>query len=79
MPLREITRKMGRELIIGVGTRHPKVEDIEVQTFGAHFVEVEVDTTTGQVRVLRAGCAHDTGRWIDPLLAESQIQGGFIR
>jgi CO/xanthine dehydrogenase Mo-binding subunit len=77
--LREITRKMGRELIIGVGKRHPKVEDMEVQTFGAHFVEVEVDADTGQVRVLRAVCAHDVGRWINPLLAESQIQGGFIQ
>jgi len=78
-PVREITRKMGRELIIGVGTRHPKVEGMEVQTFGAHFVEVEVDATTGQVRVLRAVCAHDAGRWVNPLLAESQIQGGFIQ
>jgi CO/xanthine dehydrogenase Mo-binding subunit len=79
VPLREITRKMGRELIIGVGKRHPKVEELEVQTFGAHFVEVEVDAVTGQVRVLRAVCAHDVGRWINPLLAESQIQGGFIQ
>jgi CO/xanthine dehydrogenase Mo-binding subunit len=79
VPLREVTRKMGRELIIGVGKRHPKVEEIEVQTFGAHFVEVEVDATTGQVRVLGAVCAHDVGRWINPLLAESQIQGGFIQ
>jgi CO/xanthine dehydrogenase Mo-binding subunit len=79
LPLREIARKMGRELIIGVGKRHPKVEEMEVQTFGAHFVEVEVDATSGQVRVLRAVCAHDVGRWINPLLAESQIQGGFIQ
>ena len=78
-PLREITRKMGRELIIGVGKRHPKVEDMEVQTFGAHFAEVEVDADTGQARVLRAVCAHDVGRWINPLLAKSQIQGGFIQ
>jgi xanthine dehydrogenase YagR molybdenum-binding subunit len=47
--------------------------------FGAHFVEVEVDVETGQVRVLRAVCAHDSGRWINPLLAESQVQGGFIQ
>src|SRR5262249_2598727 len=64
---------------IGVGTRHPKGEGLEGQTFGAHFVEVEVDADTGQVRVLRAVCAHDAGRWINPLLAGSQIQGGFIQ
>jgi xanthine dehydrogenase YagR molybdenum-binding subunit len=77
-PLREITRKMGREFIIGVGKRHPKVEEMEVQVVGGHFVEVEVDATTGQVRVLRAVCAHDAGRWVNPPLAEGQIQGGFI-
>jgi 1,4-dihydroxy-2-naphthoate octaprenyltransferase len=41
---------------------------MEVQTFGAHFIEVEVDVTTGQVQVLRAVCAHDLWRWINPLL-----------
>lgn len=77
--LQEITKTMGRELIIGVGKRHPDVENLATAIFGAHFAEVEVDTDTGQVQVLRAVCAHDSGRFINPLLAESQIQGGFIQ
>jgi xanthine dehydrogenase YagR molybdenum-binding subunit len=31
------------------------------------------------VRVLRAECAHDAGRVVNPLLAESQVQGGFLQ
>ncbi len=45
-------------------------------TFGAHAADVEVDTETGQVRVLRYAAAHDVGRAINPLRVEGQIQGG---
>ncbi len=43
----------------------------------AEFVEVEVDTETGEVRPLRALFAHDIGRVISPLGAEGQVEGGF--
>ncbi|MBI2879898.1 MAG: xanthine dehydrogenase family protein, partial [Candidatus Rokubacteria bacterium] len=44
-------------------------------TFGAHAVEVEVDTETGAVRVLKHVAAHDVGRAINPQSVEGQIQG----
>lgn len=47
--------------------------------FGAHFVEVEVDLRTGRVSILRAVCAHDAGRVLNPRLARSQVQGGFLQ
>jgi CO/xanthine dehydrogenase Mo-binding subunit len=47
--------------------------------FGAHAVEVEVDTETGHVRIIGAAAAHDVGRAINPTLVEGQIQGGFIQ
>jgi len=47
--------------------------------FGAHFVEVEVDLHSGHVSVLRAICAHDAGRIVNPRLATSQVQGGFLQ
>ena len=47
--------------------------------FAAHFVEVEVNMRTGRVSVLRAVCAHDAGRVINPRLAESQVHGGFLQ
>lgn len=46
-------------------------------SFAAHAAEVEVDTETGKVRVLRMAAAHDVGRAINPLLLEGQIQGGL--
>ncbi len=47
--------------------------------FGAHFVEVEVNLCSGRVRVLRAVCAHDAGRVLNPQLARSQVHGGFLQ
>jgi CO/xanthine dehydrogenase Mo-binding subunit len=48
-------------------------------TFGAHAVEVEVDTETGAVRVLRHVAAHDVGRAINPQSVAGQIQGGAVQ
>lgn len=47
--------------------------------FGAHFVEVEVDARSGRVAVMRAVCAHDAGRVLNPRLAASQVRGGFLQ
>ena len=46
---------------------------------GAQFVEVEVDSETGIVRVLRAMAVHDCGRPVNRLAIESQINGGIIQ
>ncbi len=43
----------------------------------AEFVEVEVDTETGEVKVLRVVYAHDIGKVINPAGAEGQVEGGF--
>ena len=40
--------------------------NLGIYTFGAHCVEVDVDTATGTVEVRRAWCAHDVGRAINP-------------
>ena len=44
--------------------------------FGAHMVEVAVDTELGAVKVLKITAAHDVGRAINPTLIEGQIEGG---
>lgn len=44
--------------------------------FAAQGVEVEVDTETGAVHVLKAVSAVDAGRVINPITAEGQIEGG---
>ena len=43
----------------------------------AGFVEVEVDTDTGEVEVTRVVYTHDIGRVINPSAAEGQVEGGF--
>lgn len=54
----------------------PGSADYIVNSFGAHFAEVEVDTDTGNVRVLRYVAAHDSGRILNPRLAANQVEGG---
>jgi putative selenate reductase molybdopterin-binding subunit len=44
--------------------------------FAVQGAEVEVDTETGVVRVLKAVSAIDAGRVINPITAEGQIEGG---
>ncbi|MTI94154.1 MAG: xanthine dehydrogenase family protein molybdopterin-binding subunit [Firmicutes bacterium] len=45
-------------------------------TFNTQFVEVEVDTETGQVDVLRVVAAPDIGKAINPMGVEGQSEGG---
>ncbi len=46
---------------------------------GVHFAEVEVDTETGQVRVLKMVCVQDCGLCVNRTATESQINGGMIQ
>ena len=48
-------------------------------TYGAVTAEVEVDTETGQVQVLKMVTAYDVGKAINPILLEGQIEGGTIQ
>lgn len=45
--------------------------------FTGYFVEVEVDTWTGKVRLLRVVAGADIGTVINPELAAGQVHGGF--
>lgn len=47
--------------------------------FGAHVAEVEVDTETGEVRVVGYWASHDIGRAINPMQLEGQVQGGVAQ
>ena len=46
-------------------------------SFGCCFAEVEVDIPLGRVRVLRVCNVHDSGKLINPKLAEAQVHGGM--
>jgi len=79
MGFAEVTRKLGNVMIMGQGSRGPNPAGVGLMSFGAHFAEVEVDVETGVVRVLRIVAAHDAGRIINPMLAESQLHGGILQ
>ena len=45
----------------------------------AEAVKVEVDTETGQVRLLEVICADDVGKAVNPQQIEGQIEGGVVQ
>ncbi len=47
--------------------------------YGAAVSEVDVDTLTGEYRVLRADLLHDTGRSLNPAIDIGQVEGAFIQ
>lgn len=48
-------------------------------TYGANAVEIEVDTETGHIKVLKVASCWDVGKVINPTLIEGQIQGGIVQ
>lgn len=48
----------------------------DVYAYATHLAEVEVDTDTGKVDVLRIVAVVDAGKAINPLNVEGQIEGG---
>jgi CO/xanthine dehydrogenase Mo-binding subunit len=48
-------------------------------SFASHVTEVEVDTETGEIKVLRVTPAYDVGFAINPTLIESQVHGGIAQ
>ena len=66
-----------QQVIVGVGRRAPHPAGKVALPFAAQFAEVEVDTRTGEVRVLRLVGAHDSGRPMNRLTFENQVFGGI--
>jgi CO/xanthine dehydrogenase Mo-binding subunit len=78
-PLEEITGLLEDGQILGSGARGPNPAGMRVMTYGIQVAEVAVDVETGEVVVERIYAVHDIGRVINPLGAESQIEGGIIQ
>ncbi|MDH5466022.1 MAG: xanthine dehydrogenase family protein molybdopterin-binding subunit [Candidatus Aminicenantes bacterium] len=47
--------------------------------FGTQGAEVEVDTETGEVKILRMVAAHDVGKVLNPLALKGQIYGALAQ
>ncbi len=66
-----------RGLIMGTGYRDPNPEGSVTFPCAAQFCEVEVDTRTGEIRILRFLGAHDSGRVLNRLTFDNQVFGGM--
>jgi CO/xanthine dehydrogenase Mo-binding subunit len=85
VPIREITGRI-RKVIRGEGSFDPETAKLDPKTgqgspyaayaFATHLAEVEVDTGTGKVKVIRVVASHDVGRAIHPKNVIGQITGG---
>ena len=53
-------------------------QDYDVGTYASHFVEVDVDVFTGELRIRRMLAVCDAGRILNPLSARSQVIGGMV-
>ena len=74
--LADVAAMAGENVLDADASVMPGSRDHIVNSFGAHFAEVEVDTETGNVRVARYVAAHDSGRILNPQLATNQVEGG---
>jgi len=75
--LADLEALQARHVLIGVGHREPHPAGKVALPFSVHFAEVEVDTRTGEVRVLRLLGAHDSGRVMSRLTYDNQVFGGM--
>ncbi len=76
-PITEIEGLRRRGLVMGVGYRGPNPDGVAITPFAAQFCEVEVNTRTGEIRILRFLAAHDSGRVINRLAFDNQVFGGI--
>lgn len=76
----EIMRAVGRAYVDGQAEARPGAErtTFAMYSFGAQFVEVEVDPITSWARVSRIVGVYGAGRIVNPLTARSQLVGGIV-
>lgn len=66
-----------RGVVVGFGNRGPNPQDKTVNPFCVQFCEVEVNTRTGEVRILRFLSTNESGRVMNRLGFDSQVIGGI--
>lgn len=74
---------------IGLGWHEITTPDVDLENnqgnayatyiYATQMAEVEVDTETGEVKVLRIAAAHDVGKALNPMLVEGQIEGACVQ
>jgi len=76
---KEACKHITEGMLITNETRGPNPKGYAFNSFGAHFAEVEVNTLTGKIKIIRHVAAHEFGRSINILTSENQIHGGTVQ
>jgi len=91
IPIEQICRKLRSRGVLTAASgffnpRTPEMLDQETgagipygaYSYATQMVEVDVDTETGELDVVRVVAAHDVGRAVNPMAVEGQIEGGVV-
>jgi xanthine dehydrogenase YagR molybdenum-binding subunit len=76
---KQAAAKMSGETIDCLAKRPKQYETFRRDLAGCQFAEVEVDTETGEVRVIKMVSVNDCGLPVNPLTTESQVIGAMIQ
>ncbi|MGH7830332.1 MAG: xanthine dehydrogenase family protein molybdopterin-binding subunit, partial [Candidatus Binatia bacterium] len=79
LPLGHVVARRKERLVVGQASLRAGSKTHIINSFAAHFTEVEVDPESGAIRVLRYIAAHDSGRAVHPEAAYGQIVGGVVQ
>jgi carbon-monoxide dehydrogenase large subunit len=76
IPYSQVVKAKGSPIIV---QGHYKNDEIGPQaSICAQMAEVEVDPETGQINLNRFLSAHNTGKVLNPLMHDGQIEGGIV-
>ena len=79
IPVGHVVARRENRLVVGKGSLRAGSKTHIINSFAAHFAEVEVDPESGVIEVLRYVAVHDSGRIIHPEAAYGQIVGGVVQ
>ncbi len=79
LDISQVVRKMREQVLVTTGARSANPDGYAINSFGAQFAKVAVDTETGKVIVKKIVAAHDIGRVLNQKLLENQFHGGIIQ
>ena len=79
LPLGRVVTRRENRVVVGQGSVRAGSKTHIINSFGAHFTEVEVDPESGAIHVLRYVAVHDSGRTVHPEAAYGQIVGGVVQ
>jgi CO/xanthine dehydrogenase Mo-binding subunit len=74
--VRDLEGLQAQRVVMGVGQRRPNPDGVTITPFVAQFCEVEVNTRTGEIRLLRLLSSNESGRVMNRLTWDGQVVGG---